>query len=68
MQRSPILSRIGLVVAALCYNGSMSDKSSKLPLPLKILAWLVICWASLIVLSITSIGIGALLFKVFGPP
>jgi hypothetical protein len=46
----------------------MSDKPFKLALPLKILALLVVCWASFIVLSITSIGIGVLLFKTFGSP
>lgn len=41
----------------------MSDRPFKLPSPLRIVAWLFIGWASSIVLSITSIGIGLLLLK-----
>jgi hypothetical protein len=46
----------------------MSDKPFKLPLPLRIVAWLFIGWASFIVLSITSLAIGLLLFNIFGYP
>jgi hypothetical protein len=42
----------------------MSDKPFKLPFPLKIVAWLFIGWTSFIVLSVTSIGVGALLLKI----
>jgi hypothetical protein len=46
-----------------CHETEMSDKPFKLPLPLKIVACLFIGWASFIVLSVTSIGVGALLLK-----